>query len=102
MDDRHEITLHIDLPEVIETSTRVEVRCGETTAYVYEHGSHGSGAWAVWTSIGGSIVNGGTNGYPVERALRYARAHVRHRERLRLFHEQLSATLAVDAPGSES
>lgn len=96
MAEHDEITLRVDLPEVTETPTRVEVHCGETVVYVYEHGWEGSGAWAVWTSIVGRVVSGGTNGYPMEWALRDAREHVRNKERARLLHAHLRATLERD------
>lgn len=94
MADHTEITLRAELPEVIETPDSVQVRCGETECYVYEHGRRGSGAWAVWSSVGGSVVSGGTNGYPQEQALRDARAYVQIEERRRLFHAELRAALA--------
>lgn len=95
MPEHDEITLRVNLPEVTETPVCVAVRCGETTVYVYEHGVRGSNAWAVWTS-NGSVVSGGTNGYPIEQARRDAREHVRRQERRRLFHAQLRAALEHD------
>jgi hypothetical protein len=92
----HEVTVRVDLPEVVETHYRTEVTCGSTSAYVYEHGHRGSGAWAVWTGEVGHIVSGGTNGYPLERALADAHLHVRREERQRLMHEQLRGLLASD------
>lgn len=88
------ITLHADLPEVTETPTRIEVRCGGTAVSVHEHGSLASagGSWAVWTG-GSNVVSGGTNGYPVERALRDAREYVRRQERSRRLHAQLRDAL---------
>lgn len=91
-----EITLRFDLPDVTEAPIKVEVRCGETVVYVYEHGATGNGAWAVWTYMGGSIVSGGTNGYPLEQARFDAREYVRDAERSRLLHAQLSTVLASD------
>lgn len=89
-----EITLDVELPDVTETPSRIEVRCGETVVYVYEHGTTGNGAWAVWTSMGGSVVSGGTNGYPVEQARLDAREYVRDKELARLLYAQLRAILA--------
>jgi hypothetical protein len=88
-----EITLHVDLPEVVETPVDTMVSCGPTAAYVYEHGTQGNDAWAVWTYRGGSVVAGGTNGYSRERALTDACAYVRRQERRRLMYEQLNQVL---------
>jgi len=102
-----EITLRIDLPDVVEAAYRIEVRCGETTCDVHEHGHRGSGDWAAWT--GQSIINdGGKRGYSLAQALADARAHVREHERSRLaFAEvrralQETATAPQPAPGAPS
>jgi hypothetical protein len=97
MADHDDITLRAHLPEVTETPSVVEVSCGLTTYHVYEAGCHGSGAWAVWTGRGGgSVVSGGTNGYPYEQALREAREYVRRVERSRLLHQALREALTYE------
>lgn len=91
----HEITLHADLPDVVETPYRVEVRCGETAVSVHEHGVQGSGSWAVWTGGGYVLGEEGGKYLTIEQAIAAAREHVRHKERSRLLHAQLRAALEV-------
>lgn len=98
-----EITLRIDLPYVVETSYRIEVRCGETTCDVYEHGTRGSGDWAAWT--GNHIIGlGGRRGYTRAQALDDANAYARQHERSRLASAELRGALAEAAahPTNES
>jgi hypothetical protein len=92
------ITLLIDLPDVVETPYRIQVRCGETTCEVYEHGHRGSGDWAAWKAQGFIIGNGGKVGYTIERALDDARQYVCDEERSRLLYAQLRAALKGDQP----
>jgi hypothetical protein len=84
-----EITLHVDLPEIVETPVRTAVFCGFTVVFVYEHGHQGCGDWAVWTSVGGSVIAGGTESYSYERAIAQAHVHARRGERERLLYAQL-------------
>jgi hypothetical protein len=87
--------LYLVLPGVVETPTRVEVRCGETAVSVHEHGAQGSGSWAVWTG-GGSVVGQEVAKYhpTIGQALAAAGEYVRDKERSRLLYAQLSAKLA--------
>lgn len=87
-----EITLHVDLPEVVEVPLRLAVRCGTTECEVSEHGVAGSGDWAARMSRG-HVIAGGTKGFPIEQALEAARAYVRREERARLMRNQLVRAL---------
>lgn len=91
----NEITLQIELPEVVETAYRIEVRCGETTCDVYEHGTRGSGDWAAWVGNGHIINEGGRRGYTLEQALDDARTLVREQEYSRLAHAELRRMIAA-------
>jgi hypothetical protein len=89
-----EIILRVDLPEVVETPVRIEVRCGEIAVYVHEHGMQGSGSWAAWLSSGHTIGEQGRKYLPsIDQALEMAREYVRDRERSRRAHAQLTVKL---------
>lgn len=90
-----QIALTIDLPPMIESPYRIEVRCGETTCDVYEHGVRGSGDWAAWPTQGLVTGYGGTIGYTLDQALDDARSYVRRVERSRLFRAQLAQALVA-------
>jgi hypothetical protein len=91
------ITLQVNMPDVTVDPYRIEVRCGETSVEVYEHGLQGSGDWAAWKANGYIIGNGGKVGYTQEQALNDARLYVHEQERRRLLSEQLVLTLDATA-----
>lgn len=96
MSDETEITLRIDLPDVIETPYCIEVRCGETICEVIEHGNRGSGNWAAWTSGRHIIGAGGKSGYTLQQALADAHAFVHEQERSRLAFAEVRRALAAE------
>jgi hypothetical protein len=93
-----EISLRVDVPDVVVEPYRFEVRCGETTAYVHEHGVQSSGTWSAWL--------GASGGYAIPEhkdmarrtqleALADAREYVAREERRRVAYAKLVAALKV-------
>lgn len=87
-----QIAVEIDMPEVTETAYRVEVRCGDTSVDVYEHGQRGSGDWVAWLSGGGYTV-GGTRSKELMTTLNRAQEYVIAKERARLARKALREAL---------
>lgn len=85
---RHQVSMAVELPDVVEEPRCTVVRCGQSSVEVKEHGRVDSGDWAAWSN-GHVIGQGGKVGYPRERALEDARRHVREAELSRLFRTAL-------------
>lgn len=95
----YEMSLTVQVPMVTRRVQVLVVRCGESVAEVREHGAAGSGNWAAWTGSlygGNRIGEGGTVGYPYERAAHDAMAWVQSQELRRLLHLAVQKELGED------